>query len=394
MISNRLSSITPSYTIGVSNKVIEMKKSGIDIINLSIGEPDFNIPAKAKFVGINSLNSNFTKYDLVPGLNILREQICKKLSLENNCSYSTDEIVVSSGAKHCITNTILALTNSEDEILLPKPYWVSYPEIIKLLNCKPVFVETRLENDFKVDCKELETYITNKTKILILNNPSNPTGSIYTKEELLKIVELCSKHNIYILADEIYERICFNNQFISVASISDLAKDITITINGFSKSSAMTGLRLGYSASNKSIAKAITTIQGHLVSHPCLTSQYIAYSALKDCSSEIDNMVKHYKTRRDLVCNKLDSIENLSYIYPNGAFYVFICINSIKNKFKFKDSFSIEFCNEFLNKHKVAVVPGIAFGMDDFIRISFASNEDILLEGLNRLKLFVSNLHN
>lgn len=394
MISNRLSSITPSYTIDINNKIYELKNNGIDIINLTIGEPDFNIPEKAKFTGINSLNSNFTKYDLVPGLNILREEICKKLLLENNCVYSTDEIVVSSGAKHSITNTILALTNFDDEILLPKPYWTSYPEIIKLLNCKPIFIETKLENNFKVNYYELEKYITNKTKILILNNPSNPTGSIYTKEELLKIVEICSKHNIYILSDEIYEKICFNNKFTSVASLNDIAKNITVTINGFSKSTSMTGLRIGYSASNKSIARAITTIQGHLVSHPCLTSQYIAYSALKDCSYEINNMVNKYKSRRDLVCNKLDKIKNLKYIYPNGAFYVFISISDIKNKFNFKGSFSTKFCNDLLNKYRVATVPGIAFGMDNFIRISFSSNEDILLEGLDRLNLFISDLYN
>ncbi|HSQ88607.1 aminotransferase class I/II-fold pyridoxal phosphate-dependent enzyme, partial [Romboutsia sp.] len=211
MLSNRLSSITPSYTIGISSKVNEMKNSGIDVINLSIGEPDFNVPNSAKSYGINSLNNNHTKYDMVPGLKILREEICTKLLKENNCNYSPDEIVVSSGAKHCITNTLLALTNPEDEVLLPKPYWVSYPEMIKLVNAVPVFIETKKENNFKLDPKELHKYITPKTKIIIINNPSNPTGSVYTKEELSEIVDICSKHNIYILSDEIYEKICFND---------------------------------------------------------------------------------------------------------------------------------------------------------------------------------------
>lgn len=392
MLSNRLSSITPSYTIGISSKVNEMKNSGIDVINLSIGEPDFNVPNSAKSYGINSLNNNHTKYDMVPGLKILREEICTKLLKENNCNYSPDEIVVSSGAKHCITNTLLALTNPEDEVLLPKPYWVSYPEMIKLVNAVPVFIETKKENNFKLDPKELHKYITPKTKIIIINNPSNPTGSVYTKEELSEIVDICSKHNIYILSDEIYEKICFNDNFTSIASISSIAKDITITINGFSKSVAMTGLRLGYSASNKTIAKAMSTIQGHLVSHPSLTSQYIAYGALKDCSNDINDMVKQYKNRRDLICSKLDSIPNINYIYPNGAFYVFINISNLRNKFTYNQSFSIDFCNELLNKYHVAIVPGIAFGMDDYIRISFACSNNVFLEGLDRLNNFILDI--
>lgn len=391
MLSDRLSSITPSYTIGISSKVLEMQSSGIDVINLSIGEPDFNVPNKARSKGIESLNENYTKYDMVPGLKILREEICKKLSNDNNCNYSIEEIVVSSGAKNCITNALLALTNPNDDILLPKPYWVSYPEMIKLVNANPVFIETKRENYFKVTVEELRNSITAKTKLLILNNPSNPTGVIYTKKELIEIVDFCFENNLYILSDEIYEKICFNNKFISVASINEKAKDITITINGFSKSSAMTGLRLGYSASNKTIAKAISTIQGHLISHPSLTAQYIGYSALKECSDDIDNMVNTYKNRRDLICSKLDSINNIDYIYPEGAFYVFIDISSIRNKLNCSNNFSIEFCNLFLEKYNVAVVPGVAFGMDDYIRISFACNESYFLEGVDRLNKFISS---
>lgn len=389
MLSDRLSSITPSYTIGISTKVTEMQNSGIDVINLSIGEPDFNVPDAAKTTGIESLNNNHTKYDMVPGLKILREEICNKLLRENNCNYSLDEIVVSSGAKNCITNTLLALTNPNDDILLPKPYWVSYPEMIKLVNANPVFIDTKKQNSFKLSKEDLKNNVTSKTKLLILNNPSNPAGTIYTKEELTEIVAFCLENNIYILADEIYERVCFNNNFVSVASISEEAKNITVTINGFSKSAAMTGLRLGYSASNKTIAKAISTIQGHLVSHPSLTAQFIGYSALKNCSKDINNMVESYKNRRDIICKKLDSISNISYIYPEGAFYVFIDISQLRDKLAYKNSFSIEFCNAFLEKYNVAVVPGIAFGMDDYIRISFACEESSFLEGLKRLNEFV-----
>lgn len=392
MLSNRVSCISPSYTIGISSKVSDIKSKGINVLDLSIGEPDFNVPYDAKYSGINSLNNNLTKYDKVPGLNILRDEICNKLLNENNCNYTQDEIVVSNGAKHCITNSLLALTNPGDDILLPKPYWVSYPEIIKLVNANPIFIDSEKENDFKVTPKSLKNYITTKTKVLILNNPSNPTGSIYTKDELISIVDFCIENNIYIIADEIYEKICFNDKFVSVASISEDAKNITVTINGFSKSVAMTGLRLGYSASNKTIAKAIGTIQGHLTSHPSLTSQYIGYGALKNCSNDINKMVKEYKYRRDLICNKINSISYIDYIYPQGAFYVFIDISNISSKFNYNESFSIEFFNKFLEKYNVAVVPGIAFGMDNYIRVSFACSENIFLEGLNRLNKFILDI--
>ncbi|MGO1044886.1 pyridoxal phosphate-dependent aminotransferase [Clostridioides difficile] len=392
MLSKRLNFITPSYTIGISSKVKEMESDGIKVINLSIGEPDFNVPNVAKSYGIDSLNKDCTKYDLVPGLKILREEICKKLIEENNCRYSIDEIVISSGAKNSITNTLLALTDEGDEVLLPKPYWVSYPEMVKLVNAVPVFIDTKKENEFKLTKEELEKSITSKTKILVINNPSNPTGSVYTKDELIEIVKVCIQNNIYILADEIYEKICYTGNFTSVASLSEEAKDITITINGFSKSAAMTGLRLGYTASNKTIAKAMSSIQGHLISHPSLTSQYIAYGALKDCSTDIDNMVKTYKSRRDLITSKLDSIENVEYVNPDGAFYAFIDLSKIAENFKYKDSFSIEFCNQFLEEYNVAVVPGIAFGMDKYIRISYACNENTFLAGLDKLKEFVSKI--
>ncbi|MCC0705349.1 pyridoxal phosphate-dependent aminotransferase [Clostridioides sp. ES-S-0049-02] len=392
MLSKRLNFITPSYTIGISSKVKEMESDGIKVINLSIGEPDFNVPNVAKSYGIDSLNKDCTKYDLVPGLKILREEICKKLIEENNCKYSIDEIVISSGAKNSITNTLLALTDEGDEVLLPKPYWVSYPAMVKLVNAVPIFIDTRKENGFKLTKEELEKSITSKTKILVINNPSNPTGSVYTRDELIEIVKVCIQNKIYILADEIYEKICYTGNFTSVASLSEEAKDITITINGFSKSAAMTGLRLGYTASNKTIAKAMSSIQGHLISHPSLTSQYIAYGALKDCSTDIDDMVETYKSRRDLITSKLDSIENVDYVNPDGAFYAFIDLSKIAENFKYKDSFSIEFCNQFLEEYNVAVVPGIAFGMDKYIRISYACNENTFLAGLDKLKEFVSKI--
>lgn len=385
MLSSRLNNITPSYTIGISSKVRDLKTSGKSIIDLSIGEPDLSVPNAAIQHGINSLNENLTNYDLVPGLKILRDELSKKLNLENDCDYAPEEIVVSSGAKNAITNALLAILNPGDDVLVPKPYWVSYPEMIKLVNANPVFIETNKENEFKLTKDILEKSITPKTRMLFLNNPSNPTGAVYSKEELLEIANVCIKNNIYILADEIYERICYKDKFVSIASLSNDIKNITITINGFSKSFAMTGLRIGYSASNKEISKAISTIQGHLVSHPSLTSQYIAYGALKDCSDSINDMVDIYRSRRNKVVDILNQCNKLNYVTPDGAFYTFIDLSMVKNNLNYTDSFSIEFCNKLLDEYEVAAVPGIAFGMDDYIRISYACSESSFTEGLKRI---------
>ena len=385
MLSSRLNNITPSYTIGISSKVRDLKASGKNIIDLSIGEPDLPVPNAAIQHGINSLNENLTNYDLVPGLKILRDELSKKLNLENDCDYAPEEIIVSSGAKNAITNALLAILNPGDDVLVPKPYWVSYPEMIKLVNANPVFIETNKENEFKLTKDILEKSITPKTRMLFLNNPSNPTGAVYSKEELLEIADVCIKNNIYILADEIYERICYKDKFVSIASLSNDIKNITITINGFSKSFAMTGLRIGYSASNKEIAKAISVIQGHLVSHPSLTSQYIAYGALKDCSDSINDMVDIYRSRRNKVVDILNQCNKLNYVTPDGAFYTFIDLSMVKNNLNYTDSFSIEFCNKLLDEYEVAAVPGIAFGMDDYIRISYACSESSFTEGLKRI---------
>lgn len=392
MLSNKLSSITPSYTIGISSKVKELESQGAKIINLSIGEPDFYTPEKAKEEAIEAINLDKTKYDLVPGLKDLRNVIKDKLKKENNIEYSLDEIVVSSGAKHSITNTLLALLNPGDEAIIPKPYWVSYPEMVKLVGCEPVFAETKKENDFKLTPEILKKFISPKTKLLFLTNPSNPTGAIYKKEELEPIIDLCVENDIYILSDEIYEKISYLDNFTSTAALSKKAKEITITINGLSKSAAMTGWRIGYSASNKEIAKAISTIQGHLVSHPSTISQWAAYGALTYCTTEMIEMVAIYKKRRDVAASILSKSDEISFVKPEGAFYIFIDISKLKNKLSYKDSFSIEFCDNLLKSYKVAAVPGIAFGMDDYIRISYACDVDNVKEGLNRLLKFIETL--
>lgn len=392
MLSKKLDHVTPSYTIEISTKVSELENQGVDIINLSIGEPDFFTPEQAKLRAVDAIHQNKTKYDSAAGLKELRNAIQYKLREENGIYYDLDEIVVSSGAKHSITNTLIALLNPGDEVIIPKPFWVSYSEMVKMLGGIPVFVETNKSNDFKLTPEELKKSISSKTKLLLINNPSNPTGAIYTENELRAIVNVCLNNNIYILADEIYERICYSGNFTSIASLSEEAKKITITINGLSKSAAMTGWRIGYSACPKKIAKAISTIQGHLVSHPSTVSQWAAYGALTLCNDEIKKMVSIYKTRRDKAISLLDKINEISFINPQGAFYIFVDISSLKDKINYEGSYSVEFCKKFLEDYKVAVVPGIAFGLDDYIRIVYCADIENVEKGINRLEKFIQSL--
>ena len=392
MLSSKLKNITPSFTIGISTKVKELRNSGQDIINLSIGEPDFSTPAAAKEGAVEAIRSNLTKYDAASGLVDLRKAIQKKLKHENNLSYGIDEIVVSNGAKHAITNALIALLDSGDEVLIPKPYWVSYPEMVKLTGGIPVFVETQEANSFKATPEDIEKKITPRTKIIILSNPSNPTGAIYTRDELSALVELCLKHQVYILSDEIYETIRYTDTFISTASLSEGAKDITITINGLSKSAAMTGWRIGYTATNKVLAKAISTVQGHLISHPSTISQWASVAALRESAQEMEHMVSVYKGRRDTAIQLLSGIKDISFIQPEGAFYIFIDLSCLTRKLTWTDSFSVAFADKLLEEGKVAVVPGIAFGMDQYIRISYACDTKELIEGINRIKGFISSL--
>ncbi len=391
MLSQRVQNITPSMTLGISTKVKELKKQGIDVLNLSIGEPDFPTPDGAKEPAIQAIKDNKTKYDAESGLLELRQAICEKLQKENGISYGPDEIVVSSGAKHSITNTLMAITNPGDEVLIPIPFWVSYPEMVKLVGVIPVFVNTNFNNNFKVKPDELKAAITPKTKAIFITNPSNPTGAVYTKDELLALAEICVANQIYIIADEIYERVCYLDTFTSIASLSEAIKDITITINGMSKSVSMTGWRIGYTASRKDIAKGMSSIQGHLVSHPSTISQYAALGGLQNCSQDMITMKKVYQGRKDQALAWIEAIDGLSVVKPDGAFYVFINIGSLRSKIN-QDGLSMAVCTTLLDQYKVAFVPGIAFGHDDFIRMSYATDIETIREGISRLGQFVESL--
>jgi len=392
MLSKKLSAISPSVTIGISTKVAELRRQGENIISLSIGEPDFMTPDGAKEAAIQAIHNNKTKYDAAAGLLELRNAICKKLKDENNLEYSPQEIVVSSGAKHAITNTLIAMLDPGDEVLIPKPYWTSYPEMVKIVGGVPIFVETQKNNNFKLTVENLKVAVSDKTKLLFITNPSNPSGAVYTREELEPVVQFCVENNIYILADEIYERICYLDTFTSVASLSEEAKNMTIIINGLSKSAAMTGWRLGYTACRPEIAGAIGTIQGHLVSHPSTITQWAAVEAINSCQADTMHMVEQYKARREEAIHLFNTIDGVELVQPDGAFYLFADMSVIKDKVKFDDSFSIEICNKLLEDHKLAVVPGIAFGLDDYIRLSYAADIQDVREGISRIKTFVDGL--
>jgi aspartate aminotransferase len=391
MLSEKAKHLTPSLTLGISTKVKELKAQGLSILDLSIGEPDFMTPQAAKNGGIYAIEHNKTKYDAAMGNLELRKAIVHKLKNENNLDYAAGDIVVTSGAKHAITNALMAITNPGDEVLVPVPYWVSYPEMVKLTGCTPVFVETTVANSFKLTLEDLKAAITPKTKAIFLTNPSNPTGVVYTKEELAPLVAYLVSQNIMILADEIYERICYLDTYTSVASLSKEAKEMTITINGTAKSLAMTGWRIGYTASTPEIATAMGSIQGHLVSHPSTISQHAALEAMKHCEPDIQEMVKVYRTRRDRALELISGISELSVVKPDGAFYVFINISSLSGKLP-GESLSMALCDELLVKHQVAFVPGIAFGNDHFIRMSYATDLATIEEALTRLKTCVQGI--
>ena len=381
MISRRASEICPSKTIAISQKVNELKKSGFDIIDLSIGEPDFPIPSAAKKYVEVALKENKTKYDNVRGLEKLRDEVSKKLLNENFLNYSLAEIIISTGAKQPIYNSILATCDVGDEIIIPSPYWVSYIEIAKIACVTPIIIETKVENEFKITANDLSSYINPKVKAILFSNPCNPTGSIYSKEELEEIAEVCLQNNILIISDEIYERIYYDVRPISIASISEAIKNITIVVNGFSKSCAMTGLRVGYTASRKDIADKIASIQGHITSHPSLISQYAALGALCEGLDDVEKMVEEFKVRRNYVLDFISSIPKISFIEPLGAFYLFFKIENHLD--------SMKLCEELLEKYNLALVPSIAFGVEGYLRMSYAADLEVIKKGLNAIKSFI-----
>ena len=393
--SKKAMNITPSITLAITAKAKELKGAGVDVVSFGAGEPDFNTPKNIMEAAIKSMEEGKTKYTPTSGIIELREAICKKLKEDNNLHYNSNQIIVSTGAKQCLADAFMAILNPGDEVIVPIPYWVSYPELIKLADGMPVFVEGKEENDYKYTLESLNKVVNNNTKAIIINSPNNPTGTVYSTEELKEIAEFAKKHDLIIISDEIYEKLIYDGKkHVSVASLSEDAYNRTIVINGFSKSYAMTGWRLGYAAGNAEVIKLMTSVQSHVTSNANSIAQYAGVEALNGPKDEIEKMVGKFEERRNLMIDRIKNITGLSVIRPEGAFYVMINLENYLGKSINENVInnSVDFSRELLEHEKVAVIPGSAFGLDKYIRLSYATSEELILKGLDRIESFLNKL--
>jgi len=396
IISDSLKRIKPSPTIAVSQKAKELRAAGIDVIGLGAGEPDFDTPENIKEAAIKAIKDGDTKYTTVDGTKALKEAIVQKFKRENNLSYSVDQITVGVGGKHVIYNLMMATLNKGDEVIIPAPYWVSYPDIVLLAGANPVVIECPEEQGFKLSAKDLQSKINNNTKWLILNSPSNPTGACYTEQEIKNLSQVLKRNpHVNILSDDIYEHITYENfKFFTIAQIPEI-KNKVFTMNGISKSYAMTGWRIGYGAGDKEIIKAISKIQSQSTTNPSSISQAAAVEALNGKQDFIPIRSKAFQERRDFVVNSLNAIEGIECIKPDGAFYVFPSCKGLigkKDKNGNKISNDSDFVQSLLENSGVAVVQGSAFGLEGFFRISYATSMDKLEDAMKRIKSFCENL--
>ncbi len=383
VLSKRATLVKPSATLGITSKANKMRQEGIDIVSFGAGEPDYDTPQSIKNAGKDAIDKGKTKYTPSTGILELKQAVCEKFKVDNNLIYEPSQIIVSCGAKHSIYNAIFAICEEGDEVIIPSPYWLSYPEMVMLAGAKNVIVKTSEANGFRLTEKDLKTNITSRTKLLILNSPSNPTGSIYSEDELKFIARLAKENDFYIISDEIYEKISYTDKkIVSIASLDKDVFDRTITVNGVSKSYSMTGWRIGYLGCSKEIASAISNIQDHTTSNPTSISQAAALEAMKGDQSFVKTMVKEFVKRRDYMVNKLNSIKGFKASNPEGAFYVFSDISSFGMD-------SLKFCSKLLEEAKVAVIPGGPFGWDTHIRFSFATSMENIQKGLDRIEKWV-----
>jgi aspartate aminotransferase len=381
-LSSHAVQLTPSLTLAIDSKAKAMRAEGIDVCGFGAGEPDFDTPEHIKEAAIKALQEGFTKYTPSAGLPELRTAISEKYAKDNNIDYKPGQVVVSNGAKQSCFNAILACCEPGDEVIIPAPYWLSYPDMVRLVGATPVIVPTRAENSYKMTASEFENAMTPRTKMVIINSPGNPTGSVYTREELEALVEVALTEDIFILSDEIYEKLIYDDaSHVSVASLSKEAYDLTITINGFSKAYAMTGWRLGYLGAPEEIAKVIDSLQSHSTSGPNSFAQKGAIAALKGSQQCVTDMRDEFNIRREYMYERLAAIPNVSAVKPLGAFYMLADIS------KFGLS-STNFADRLLSKAEVAVVPGIAFGDDKTVRLSYATDLETIKTGLDRIEQF------
>ena len=393
-LSDCLKRLSPSATLAMSQKSNEMKANGIDVINMSVGEPDFNTPDHIKEAAKKAVDDNFSRYSPVPGYVDLRKAIVEKLKNENQLEYGVTEISVSNGAKQCVCNAVLALVNPGEEVIIPAPYWVSYPEMVEIAGGKSVYIATDLSTNFKITPEQLENAITEKTRMLILCSPSNPTGSVYSKDELEALAQVIKKHeNLYVVSDEIYEHISYIGNHESIAQFPGM-RERTIIINGVSKAYAMTGWRIGFLAAPEWIAKGCNKLQGQYTSGPCSVSQKAAEAAYTGSQQCVEDMRLVFERRRNLIVKLAKDIPGLEVNVPEGAFYLFPKCSSFfgKEYGKYKISNSTDFAMYLLEEGHVATVSGDAFGAPDYFRMSYATDDKTITEALNRIKVALAKL--
>nr|MBR6778232.1 pyridoxal phosphate-dependent aminotransferase [Clostridia bacterium] len=393
--AKRMSAISPSLTLAISAKAKAMKQAGENVVSFGVGEPDFSTPEHIVEAAKRALDEGQTKYTPSSGLLPLRKAVCDKFKKDNGLDYEPSQIIVSNGAKHSIFNACYAVLDEGDEVIIPAPYWLTYPEIVKVCGGVVKYLPCKKENKYKFTAEELKAAITPQTKMLIFNSPSNPTGAVYNEEEVRANAKVCEEAEIFVLADEIYEKLCYNGvKPFSIAKCSEKMKDLTITVNGVSKTYAMTGWRIGYLAAPMDVAKAIDSFQSHATSNASSISQYATIEALKAPEEEVQAMVDIFDKRREKLLALIKDIDGVSAVEPDGAFYVMLVVGGLYGKSyqgKVIDG-SVAFADVLLEAEKVATVPGVSFGADDCLRLSYALSDEDIEEGLARIKKFVNEL--
>lgn len=390
-ISEKAKAVSPSPTLSLDAKFKQMKKQGIPVVGFGAGEPDFETPDNVKEAGIQAIKDGITRYTPASGTIELKQAICDKFKKDLGLDYSIENIVVSNGGKHSLTNVFMAICDPGDEVIIPAPFWVSYPEMVKMADGKPVFLNTTEENNFKFSADQLKAAITDKTRALVMNTPSNPTGMVYTKAELEEIAKIAVENNIYVIFDEIYEKLVYDGEHVNIATLGEDIRQLTIIVNGMAKAYAMTGWRIGYTASAPEIAKAMSNIQSHATSNPNSIAQAASVEALYGDQSTIDIMRAEYIKRRDYMVERINSIDGISCKKPQGAFYIFMNVRELLGKEHYGKMMNTasELCADMLDRALVALVPSEGFGIDGYVRLSYATSMETIKTGLDRIEKYI-----
>ena len=395
LISPTVSKIQPSITLGITAKASAMKAQGIDVVTLSVGEPDFGTPKHICDAAIEAIRSGFTRYTPESGIPELKKAVCDKFRRDNGLDYKPSQVMINCGAKHSLFLAVFALTAPGDEVIVPSPYWVSYPEMVKVAGGTPVIIDATMDSGFKITADQLKKTITPKTKLLILNTPSNPTGMVYTENELRELGEVISETGIHVISDEVYEKLVYDGErHVSIGSFSDDLYSRTVTVNGVSKSYCMTGWRIGYAAGREEIIKAMSTVQSQETSNPCSISQKAALAALNGPEDFLAEMIDAYDKRRRYMVERLNAMAGVRCVMPKGAFYVFPDVSGVYGK-RFKGRVidgSLAFCEYMLERQKIAIVPGIGFGADNYVRLSSATSMENIKKALDRFEAGLQEL--